>query len=202
MAPGTTPFARGAASPSPRELCRALYALGGFQSPHPPRCGRCRARAGASTPRAGAGKRPRLAPPCAEAVVLADTAGALHLIGGRSPFGPSNAAWTDQGRPDASFRADQPGRTLAESGALPHRAQQRGRRRDWRKPACGGRTQRGGGNTAEHEVYDPAKTAGARPHQCPGAGRGLRPPLWAGNSMRLAESISAMAAGLSGSMGV
>ncbi|MFN3610354.1 MAG: Kelch repeat-containing protein [Hyphomonas sp.] len=123
----------------------ALYAIGGFQASSPAAMWEMQGtgwRMDAATGRWETA--PALPRPCAEAVVLARPGGGLHLMGGRSPGGTANAAWGDQTDQTHHFVLTSPEGRWEKAAPRPHRAQQRGGRRDCRAPACDWRTQRDG----------------------------------------------------------
>ena len=98
---------------------------------------------------------PALPKPCGEAVVLASSAGMLHLMGGRSPAGVANASWNDQIDQTHHFVLDAPGgQWQAAAPCLSARNSASGAEIDGRLHVVGGRSV-AGGNTAAHEVYEP-----------------------------------------------
>ena len=133
----------------------ALYAIGGFQSSSPG--GMWEMQGTGWRLNAAAGRwetAPALPRPCAEAVVLADTAGTLHLMGGRSPSGEANAAWTDQADQTHHFVLTSPGgRWQKAAPCLSARNSAAGAMIGGNLHVVGGRSV-AGGNTAAHEVYD------------------------------------------------
>lgn len=94
--------------------------------------------------------------PCAEAVVLSDSSDLLHLVGGRSPAGTSNANWTDHTDQTHHFVLDDPSGQWREAApCLTARNSAAGAVISGQLHIVGGRSV-SGGNTAAHEVYDPA----------------------------------------------
>lgn len=134
----------------------ALYAIGGFQSSSPAAMWEMQGTGWRLNAAAGRWETaPGLPRPCAEAVVLTDTAGTLHLMGGRSPSGQSNAAWTDQADQTHHFVLTSPdGRWEEAAPCLKARNSAAGAEIGGRLHVVGGRSVTGG-NTAHHEVYDP-----------------------------------------------
>ncbi|OZB11532.1 MAG: galactose oxidase, partial [Hyphomonas sp. 34-62-18] len=87
-------------------------------------------------------------------MVLADAAGAMHLMGGRSPSGQQNAAWTDQADQTHHFVLTGPdGRWQKAAPCLTARNSAAGAEIRGNLHVVGGRSV-AGGNTARHEVYD------------------------------------------------
>ena len=134
-----------------------LHAFGGYQSSAPDRIWESQGTGWRLD--AGAGRwetAPALPKPCAEAVLLTDASGALHLMGGRSPAGEANAAWTDQ--TDQAHHFVLTGATSRWQKAAPclsARNSAAGAMIGGNLHVVGGRSV-AGGNTAAHEVYDAA----------------------------------------------
>lgn len=100
---------------------------------------------------------PVLPKPCGEAVVLAGGSGLLHVVGGRTPAGGSNATWQDQMDQTHHFVLDgADGRWREAAPCLTARNSASGAVLDGSLHVVGGRSV-AGGNTPAHEVYDPAE---------------------------------------------
>ena len=92
--------------------------------------------------------------PCGEAVTGVTGDGVLHLAGGRTPIGESNAGWRDHGDSYHHFvLTDLAGSWDAAAPCLTKRNSAAGGVIDGNLHIVGGRTA-GGGNVASHEVYD------------------------------------------------
>lgn len=135
-----------------------LFVIGGFTSPSAEAVWTMRSTGwilddlkGSWTP------APALPVPIGEAVMLVGGTGMLHLAGGRSPAGQSNANWQDHTDQTHHFVLDDPAgvwRTAAP--CLTARNSAAGSVIDGQLHVVGGRSV-GGGNTSVHEVYDPAE---------------------------------------------
>lgn len=132
-----------------------LYAIGGFQASSPAAMWEMQGTGWRLDAAAGRwDAAPALPQPCAEAVVLANRSGGLHLIGGRSPAGTANAAWGDQTDQAHHFVLTSPdGRWQKAAPCLTARNSAAGAEIGGNLHVVGGRSV-AGGNTAAHEVYD------------------------------------------------
>ena len=92
--------------------------------------------------------------PCGEAVTAVTGDGVLHLAGGRTPIGETNAGWRDHSDTDHHFvLTDLTGSWEPAAPCLSKRNSAAGDIIDGNLHVVGGRTV-GGGNVATHEVYD------------------------------------------------
>ena len=135
-----------------------LWAFGGFESPSPDAIWTMQASGWVFDVSMGNwAPAPALPVPCAEAVLLAGGTGLLHLAGGRSPAAGANAAWKDQADQTHHFILEDPaGPWRPAAPCLTARNSAAGAVIKGELHIVGGRSVTGG-NTAAHEVYDPAE---------------------------------------------
>lgn len=135
-----------------------LWSFGGFESPAPDAIWTMQASGWVFDTAAGSwSPAPALPLPCAEAVMLTGGTGLLHIAGGRSPAASANANWQDQADQMHHFVMDDPRGPWREAApCLTARNSAAGAVLDGRLHIVGGRSV-AGGNTAAHEVYEPAE---------------------------------------------
>lgn len=135
-----------------------LYVIGGFESHSPEAIWVAQSTGWVLDEASGVWQAaPELPARSAEAVLLVGGTGLMHFVGGRSPAGSSNATWTDQTDQTHHFVLDAPGGQWQGAAPCPTaRNSASGAVIDGRLHIVGGRSV-ANGNTAVHEVYEPAE---------------------------------------------